>query len=183
MFSCEVPCKVPQLERAALPCPALLGTLGAPLQLPTQGCPWIKAVPLNQDREPKLPGGAEHRQMLLVDFQGISMGLSRERGGADNSGQVAPGQQRGWGCSCCPGPPQGAQSFDASSRAQRSRSRRAGPAQVPPTPAAPPLHRSSITSRCAWAPPAPRRGRGLLCALLHSRGFKTACTGSTEPSC
>lgn len=50
-------------------------------------------------------------------------------------GQVALGQQQGWGCSCCPKPPQGAQN-DASSRAQRSR--RAGPPQVPPTPAAPP---------------------------------------------
>lgn len=90
VFSREVSCKVPQLERAALPC---LGTLGAPLQLPSQGCPWIKAVPLNQDHEPKLTGGAEHGQMLLVDLQWISVGLSRERGGADNSGQVAPGQQ------------------------------------------------------------------------------------------
>lgn len=75
VFSREVSCKVPQLERASLPC---LGTLGAPLQLPTQGCPWIKAVPLNQDREPKLTGGAEHEQMLLADFQGLSVRLSRE---------------------------------------------------------------------------------------------------------
>lgn len=108
--------------------------------------------------------------MLLVDLQSISAGLSRERGGADNSGQVAPGQQRGWGCSCCPKPPQGAQSFDASSRAQRSRSRRAGPAQVPPTPAAPLLALLIHHFQVCLGSSSPTEGQGAaLCPLTQPR--------------